>query len=136
MMGQNKQTQYKFMVTANPKGMYAIRIVISGVEYIAEPYKIFNTLFLRKSYMLLYLNEEDYCENKATLRVNSELEYENVRWHLSTIEKTLPDSLTFDKREYIANIEQVLNQLRAIIEIGMPVVYNDKRNFYYKYNLQ
>ena len=135
MMGQNKQTQYKFMVTANPKGMYAIRIVINGVEYIAEPYKIFNTLFLRKSYVLLYLNEEDYCENKATLRVDSELEYENVRWHLSTFEKTLPDSLTFDKREYIANIEQVLNQLNTVIEKKMPVIYNDKRNFYYKYNL-
>lgn len=45
-MEENKLPQYKFMVTANPQGGYAIRIVISGVEYIVVPYKIFNTLYL------------------------------------------------------------------------------------------
>jgi hypothetical protein len=45
-MEENKLPQYKFMVTANPHRGYAIRIVISGVEYIVEPYKIFNTLYL------------------------------------------------------------------------------------------
>lgn len=130
-----KKPQYKFMVTANPKGMYAIRIVISGVEYIAEPYKIFNTLYLDKSYILLYLNEEDYCNNKATLRVDSELKYDDVRWSYKMPGKMFSSFISFVKREYIANIENALNQLKAIIETGMPVVYNDKRNFYYKYNL-
>ena len=127
--------QYKFMVTANPKGMYAIRIVISGVEYIAEPYKIFNTLYLDKSYILLYLNEEDYCNNKATLRVDTELKYDDVRWTYKMAGKMFSSFISFVKREYIANIENALNQLKAIIETGMPVVYNDKRNFYYKYTL-
>ena len=134
-MEQNRPTQYKFMVTANPKGMYAIRIVISGVEYIAEPYKIFNTLYLDKSYILLYLNEEDYCNNKATLRVDTELKYDNVRWSYKMAGKMFSSFISFVKREYIANIENALNQLKAIIETGMPVVYNDKRNFYYKYTL-
>jgi hypothetical protein len=64
-MEENKLPQYKFMVTANPQGGYAIRIVISGVEYIVEPYKIFNTLYLDKSYLLLYLNEDDYCKKQT-----------------------------------------------------------------------
>lgn len=83
------------MVTANPKGMYAIRIVISGVEYIAEPYKIFNTLYLDKSYILLYLNEEDYCNNKATLRVDSELKYDDVRWSYKMPGKMFSSFISF-----------------------------------------
>ena len=114
------------MVTANPNGMYAIRIVISGVEYIAEPYKIFNTLYLDKSYILLYLNEEDYCNNKATLRVDTELGYDDdVRWSYKMPGKMFSNFTSFVKREYIANIEDALNQLKAIIETSMPVVYND-----------
>lgn len=136
-MDKKKQIpQYKFMVTANEKGAYAIRIVISGVEYIAEPYKIFNTLYLDKSYLLLYLNEEDYCNNKATFRVDTELKYDEILWSYKIPGKMFSNFSSFVKREHVANIEDVLNQLKAVVEIGMPVVYSGKRNSYYKYNLR
>lgn len=48
-MEQKKLPHYKFMLTANVKGAYAIRVIVKDVEYIAEPYQIFNTIYSKKN---------------------------------------------------------------------------------------
>ena len=130
--------QYKFMVTANEKGVYAIRMVINRVEFLAEPYMIFNTLFCKKSSILFYLNEDDYCKNKVALCVETEHtngRYCDIRWYYKMNDIFPPRFMSFVKREYLYDVKNALCTLKETIEKGLPVIYNDKRNHYYKYNL-
>lgn len=135
-MEQKKLCEYKFMLTANEKGVYAIRVIVKDVEYIVEPYQIFNTIYCKKRYFLLYLNEEDYCGNKATLRADTEFKDDNVFWHISSVDKPNCGFNTFAMSGYVNDIENVLEELLEIINSGGQVLYNNKRNHYYKYNLQ
>lgn len=134
-MEQKKLPHYKFMLTANVKGAYAIRVIVKDVEYIAEPYQIFNTIYSEKKYFLLYLNEEDYCNNKATLSVDTEIKDDNVIWHISSVYKQYGSYYIFAKSNYVNDIENVLGELLETIKNGEPVIYDSKRNLYYKYNL-
>ena len=88
-MEHRKLPHYKFMLTANEKGVYAIRVIVKDVEYIVEPYQIFNAIYSKKRYFLLYLNEEEYCANKATLRADTEIKNDNVIWRISSANKIL-----------------------------------------------
>lgn len=134
-MEQKRVPHYKFMLTANEKGVYAIRVIVKDVEYIVEPYQIFNTIYSRKRYFLLYLNEEEFCTNKATLRVDTEIKDDNVCWHISSVDKPNCGFNIFARSNYVGDIENVLEELLGIIKNGEPVIYSSKRNFYYKYNL-
>ena len=134
-MEEKKHTLYKFMLTVDEAGKYAIKIMIRGVEYIVKPYQIFNSIYCKKGYFLLCLNEEDYCNNKATLRVDTEINGDGVNWIISTVEGPLDRLPAFDVLNYINNIEDVLDGLLTVINDGKLVLYNDNRNFYYKYNL-
>lgn len=135
-MEQKRLPHYKFMLTANEKGVYAIRVIVKNVEYIVEPYQIFNTIYSRKRYFLLYLNDEEYCANKATLRVDTEIKDDNVCWRISSADKPYGSYNIFAKSNYVGDIENVLGELLEKIKNGEPVLYNNKRNHYYKYNLQ
>ena len=135
-MEHRKLPHYKFMLTANEKGVYAIRVIVKDVEYIVEPYQIFNAIYSKKRYFLLYLNEEEYCANKATLRADTEIKNDNVIWRISSANKPFVGSNIFALTNYVNDIENVLEELLEVIKRGVPVIYNSKRNFYYKYNLQ
>ena len=135
-MEQKRVPHYKFMLTANGKSVYAIRVIVKDVEYIVEPYQIFNTIYSRKRYFLLYLNEEEYCTNKATLRVDTEIKDDNVCWHISSVDKPNCGFNIFARSNYVGDIDNVLEELLVKIKNGEPVLYNNKRNHYYKYNLQ
>ena len=134
-MEEKKHTLYKFMLTVDEAGKYAIKLMIRGVEYIVKPYQIFNSIYSKKGYFLLYLNEDDYCNNKATLRADTEIKGDGVNWIISTVEGPLDRLPAFDVLNYINNIEDVLDGLLTVINDGKPILYNDNRNFYYKYNL-
>jgi hypothetical protein len=135
-MEQKKLPHYKFMFTANEKGVYAIRVIVKNVEYIVEPYQIFNTIYSSKKYFFLYLNEEEYCGNKTTLCANTEIKDDIILWRISSSDKPNYDFNIFAKSNYVNDIENVLGELLEIIKNGEQVIYNSKRNFYYKYNLQ
>ena len=135
-MEEKERTQYKFILASDENSKHAIKVTIRGVEYIVEPYQIFNSIYRKKGYFLLFLNGKDYCSNKATLRVDTEVKGYGINWIISTANGPWDILPAFDISIYINNVKEILDKLLTAINEGEPVLYNDKRKFRHKYNLQ